>query len=147
MQAIRQIPLPGSGQIIDSIPWGYMKTLLTLLFFLFVSTTALAANKPENKLIAFGFVAEKTCSQYIKLSVKTDENDMLTLNGNNYYSDKSLYTQWVAGFLSGFSAGIQKPYPESLNIYYLMLRIEDYCERNPDDYFSHAVNKTILEIK
>lgn len=124
-----------------------MKTLLTLLFILFVSNTAFAANKSENKLIAFGFVAGKTCSQYIKHSIKSDEKDILTLNGKNYYSDHSMYTQWVAGFLSGFSAGIQKPYPESLNIYYLMLRIDEYCERNPHDYFSHAVNKTILEIK
>lgn len=124
-----------------------MKTLLAIVFFLLVSNTVFAAKKSGNKHLAFGFVAGKTCSRYIKDIVKSNRKDVLTLNGQDYYSEHSMYTQWVAGFLSGYGLGVQKAYSKNLNIYYLMLRIEGYCEKNPRAYFSFAANKTILEIE
>ena len=124
-----------------------MKSFLVLVLSLLVSNAVFAENQTEKKLVAFGFVAGKTCSQYLQEAVRSTEKDMLKLGGKYYYSDTSMYTQWVAGFLTGYSAGIRKGYPADLNIYNIMLKIEEQCEKHPNNYFSRAVNKAVMEIK
>ncbi|KPK10616.1 MAG: hypothetical protein AMJ68_08655 [Acidithiobacillales bacterium SG8_45] len=124
-----------------------MRTLPALIVLMFVVHPAFAANSAENKLVAFGFAAGKTCSTYVKQVVRDDRKDVITLSGKDYHSDRNMYTQWVAGFLSGYSAGIQKGYPEDLNVYYLMLKIETYCQNNPQALFSLAANKAIQELQ
>ena len=124
-----------------------MRVLLAVVFSLFLSTTVVAANKSENRIIAFGIVALKTCSQYLKDTVRYADPEVVKLSGRDYYSEHSVYTQWVAGFVSGYSAGTRKAYPEDLNLYDLMQKIEGYCDKNPHDYFSYAASKAVMEIR
>jgi hypothetical protein len=126
----------------------FLSSAILLIVFLTFSVASAQGKEEMVAIHGYGKGITSSCAEFVRQTDEKDTNKAWRRGDVLYYPENELYVQWVGGFLTGLSYGMDGRFSTGdQNVNDLVTWIRKYCDRHPLAKFMEAMAALIKEIK